>query len=114
MGQGTVQRRRAEHRRGAGGVQSSAVCAHRRTARPTEDHAQGHDSETGHMGQCQTEGCEWFVPLCAAGVCFVFDILPSFVLVPSRVGNFAGKKCFLPLAGFSRFKPAKSGRKWQK
>ena len=32
----------------------------------------------------------------------------------SRVGIFADKKCFLPLAGFNRFKPAKSVRKWQK
>ena len=34
--------------------------------------------------------------------------------VLNRVGIFAGKKYFLPLAGFNRFKPAKSGRKWQK
>ena len=32
----------------------------------------------------------------------------------SRVGISAGKKYFLPLAGFNRCKPAKSGRKWQK
>ena len=31
-----------------------------------------------------------------------------------RVGISAGKNYFLPLAGFNRFKPAKSGRKWQK
>ena len=29
------------------------------------------------------------------------------------VGVFAGKKYFLPLAGFHRFRPAKSDRKWQ-
>ena len=36
------------------------------------------------------------------------------VTFASRVGISAGKKCFLSLAGFNRFKPAKSGRKWQK
>ena len=34
--------------------------------------------------------------------------------VVTRVGISAGKKYFMPVAGFNRFKPAKSGRKWQK